>query len=656
MSRALLAITVLAWIGVSMARANAPYIGSPQVGDGAVGAEAFTGRVFEDLDRDSVFDDGEPGVPGVRVSNGLDWVMTDAEGRYSIGARNDMNLTIVQPAGWRVPVDDKQLPQFFYVHKPGGTPTPLRFGGLPDTGPVPASVNFPLVRRTTTDDAFRCAVFGDTQAYSNQEIDWLRDGPMTDLLDEGLGADGCLLYVGDVVGDDLGLLPRLMEIGASAGAPQWLVHGNHDFDFDAASDDDSADSWRRIIGPEYYAFERGEVLFVVLDNVVYPCGPAPADAKHEFCGDPERPTYNGRISDEQMTWLAGLLDTVPMNRKIVIATHIPLVSFVDSRSPKHQTDNSGELHALLAGRPALALSGHTHTVENHAPGQHFEGWADNAGVDALPFRHIVAGAGSGAWFAGDFDIDGNPMTLQRMGAPSGVLLLDFDGIEVRERYRGSRIDPDRRQWLGLNTPAFRHWFETIMDWREQDRDTRDPVPPYSINDLPDTGLLTPADLTDGTWLTVNVWAGSSESGVAAVLTAIDGTVTELNAVRTQSGSGEAPKIGAEWADPFAAQRQLSVARWALESTLGEDRAQGFEQFKGSRRGPDAPQPQGAVADRNMHLWRARLPADLAPGIYTAEVTSIDRHGEWSVDRLLFEVRPERPPRHFRTDVWNAGAE
>ncbi len=632
--------------------ARTSLIGAPEIIRADGGAQTFTGRVFEDLDGDSRFDEGEPGVAGVRVSNGLQWTRTDAEGRYSIAARDDMNLTIVQPAGWRVPVDDKQLPQFFYVHKPGGSPDPLRFGGLPDTGPVPASVNFPLIRRASAGSDFRCAILGDTQTYSNQEIHWLRDGPMTDLAGAGLDADDCMLYVGDVVGDDLGLLDRLLEVGAAVGAPQWLVHGNHDFDFDAESDADSADSWRRIVGPEYYAFEHGQVLFVVLDNVVYPCGPDPADADHAFCGDPERPNYNGRISQTQMTWLAGLLETVPMERKVVVATHVPLVSFVDSRSPKHQTDNTGELHALLDGRAALSLSGHTHTIENHAPGQVFEGWPDSAGVDSLPFRHIIAGAGSGAWFGGDFDINGNPMTLQRMGAPSGVLLLDFDGTDVRERYRGSRIDPERRQWLALSTPSFRDWFEAIMEWREQDRDTRHPMPPYSINDLPDTGLLTAEDLGQGTWLTVNVWAGSSETRVEARLIRPDGTAIELEPERTQSGTGEAPKIGAEWADPFAAQRQLSVGRWAMTSRIGEGRAQGFEQFKGSRRGPDVPQPQGAVADRNMHLWRARLPQDLSPGVYVAEVTSTDRHGQSSTDRLLFEVRAERPPRYFRTDVWN----
>lgn len=102
------------------------------------------------------------------------------------------------------------------------------------------------------------------------------------------------------------------------------------------------------------------------------------------------------------------------------------------------------------------------------------------------------------------------------------------------------------------------------------------------------------------WLTANVWIGSAETRVVAVLP--DGE--ELEFTRTQEGEGEGMRIGTEWADPFAAARQLSVARFAYQSKLGEERAQGFELFRGSRFGPAPPQPQGSIADRNMHLWRA----------------------------------------------------
>jgi len=268
------------------------------------------------------------------------------------------------------------------------------------------------------------------------------------------------------------------------------------------------------------------------------------------------------------------------------------------------------------------------------------------GAGPLPFRHIVAGAASGAWFQGDVSIEGVPMALQRLGAPAGYLHLAFDGPTYRERYRGARLRPERGQWVGLNTPGFRDWFDAITAWRTEDADARDPVPPRSIHDLPDPRLLTPEDFEGGVWLTANVWAGSAETVVEAQLPGGQGLPLE----RTQQGAGESPRIGAEWADPFAAARQLSVARYAYESRSGNARAQGFELFQGRAYGPAPPQPQSAVADRNLHLWRAELPA-LPLGVHTITVTSTDRHGHSTTDTLTVEVREERPPRYWREAPW-----
>jgi hypothetical protein len=636
-------------LGLIAPAAAQSYIAKPEVlpagSDEAVAV--VRGIVFDDRDGDGRHQPGEAGVAGVLVSNGLDVVATAADGTYSLPVRPDMNLTVVQPAGWQVPTDARQVPQFFYVHKETGSPTPLRFGGLPATGPAPRAVNFPLQRSTVSGD-FSCAIIGDSQTYSNTEVSHFRDSVVADLLRDGAGTYDCMLYVGDVVGDDLGLLDRILEVGAAAGIPQYLVHGNHDIDFDATSDADSADSWRRIYGPEYFAFEMGRTLFIVLDNVVYPCGPQDlAKPGREFCADDQAPTYNGRVSETQMTWLKNLLARIPEDRLIVMAHHIPFVSFVDSTSTKHQTDNLAEIHTLVAGRPALSLSGHTHTTENHAPGQNFDGWQDAVRVGALPFRHIIAGAASGGWFQGDLDIDGIPMALQRMGAPKGYLRLDFDGVEYRETYFGARIDPERQQWLSFNTPEFRRWFDAITSWAKEDPEMRNPIPPLSINDLADTRLFTPDDLGAGVWLSANVWAGDSATTVVAAIN--DGPAVALE--RTQPGAGEAPLVGAEWADPFAAMRQLSVARLAMKSRSGEARNQGVEVFRGNGFGPSAPQPMTVVADRNMHLWRLRLPADLPLGTHVLTVTTTDRHQRVSTERLAFEVWADRPEPRWRKEMW-----
>lgn len=611
--------------------------------------QTVRGYVFADHNLDGRRQSGEPGVPDVKVSNGREVVLTDETGSYELPVRPDMNLTVVQPSGWEVPVDERMLPQFFYIHKEGGSPQPLRFGGLPDTGPAPAEVNFPL-RRKAADATFRVAVLGDSQTYSNAEIGYFRDSVVTNLLAQPGAEPDFLLYVGDVVGDDLDLLDRITAVGAAVGKPQWLVHGNHDLDFDAGDDAHSSDSWRQMVGPNYYAFEEGDALFVVLDNVVYPCGEEDMEMPgREFCAEGERPTYNGRVTGEQMVWLENLLRHTSREKTVVFAHHIPFVSFADPDSTKHQTDNLKAIYRLVEGRKAVSLSGHTHTTENHAPGQMFDGWDRAVGIEELQFRHIVAGAASGSWYLGDLDHRGIPMSFQRLGAPRGVLLMDFEGPWYREHYLGDGVPANQTMWIGLNTPRFRGWFTTLMDWSGSvTREERlEAVPPLSINDLGDNRFLTPEDLAEGVWVTANVWAGSAENTVRLSLNKAEPIPME----RTQKGAGEGVKIGAEWADPFAAQRQLSVARVALRSSSGNARNQGYEAFRGSRMGPAHPQPMGRVADRNMHLWRARLPADLPAGTHKAEVLNTDRNGKTTTEVLLFEVGEERPPLRWRREPW-----
>jgi len=605
------------------------------------------GVVFDDRNADGQRQGEEPGVASVRVSNGRDVVLTDGQGRYRLPVRPDMNLTVVQPRGWRVPVDERQLPQFFLVHKAGGSP-PLRYGGLPDRA-LPPRVDFPL-HRIEPRDAFRCVIIGDSQTYSNREVSFFRDSAAARLLGLGLEEGDCIVYVGDVLGDDLDLLDRLMEVGSVAGVPQWLVHGNHDLDFDAPEPAHSADSWRARAMPDYYAFEIGEVLFVALNNVAYPCAPEEMTGRSEpdHCSDPEDPKYNGRVSEVQMQWLQALMATTPSDQRVVLMHHIPFVSFHDSTTPVHQTDNVTGIYELVAPRPALSLAGHTHTLENLSPGDSFAGWRDAVQLEALPFRHIIAGAASGTWWMGDFEFDGIPLAMQRMGAPRGLLTLDFDGDDYVETFHSTSFGRDRAQWVSFNTPDFRAWYRAIADWMDRPADERDPIPPRSLHDLGSYHLFTPADLVEGVYLTVNVWLGSSETRVRTRFNG--GDWVELD--RTQRARGESPRRGAEFVDPFSARRVLSMARQALVSRSGNERAQGYEAFKGSTfQGP--PGPMGRrVPDKNVHLWRYRLPERLALGVHRAEVVSIDRHGRKSVDHVVFEVREQRPKPGFDLERWN----
>lgn len=610
--------------------------------DGHASSKTIAGVVFDDANRNGRLDADEQGVAGVKVSNSLDVVVTDKAGRYALPVRPDMAVFVIQPSGWRVPTDARWIPQFAYQHKPKGSPKALRYGGLPPTGPLPVSINFPIIP-TETGQTFECAVLGDIQPASNIEVGYVRDSLVRELANAPR-KPACLLAVGDIVSDDLNLLPRTAEVMGVLGVPQWWVQGNHDYDHDADHDVDSSDTWRRSYGPNNYAFEMGEALFIVLDNVSFPCGEDPDEARERpFCKQYWK-TYNGRLLPDQMTFIANVLQATDPKKLVVFAAHIPFAGFDNAESQPHQTDNMDKLYALVKGRPALSLTGHSHTLENLAAGDSMAGWKEAIGVSTIPFRHLVAGAVAGDWWGGDYDIDGTPMSIQGDGSPRGYVDFAVKGTDYTLDYRASGLPRDRAMWLSVSTPRFRDWADKIFAWRDAPEDKRDPVPPLSVQDLPDVKLLSPTDLQGRSWLTADVWMGDSTTKVTV---AIDGAAPAAM-TRTQAMKGERVLSGSAYSDPLALQRQLTMARAAIQSRSGDPETQGYVQGRQKRLPPMPPQPRGSRADHSPHIWRYDLPIDLAEGMHTAVVTVTRDQGEPARDTLVFEVRhaPLKPTFDF----------
>ena len=86
-------------------------------------------------------------------------VITDDNGRYHLPIDDDDALFVIKPRGYRTPFIDRWLPQFYYLHKPEGSPT-LDFAGVEATGPLPDSIDFPLYPQREPDQ-FKAIFFGD---------------------------------------------------------------------------------------------------------------------------------------------------------------------------------------------------------------------------------------------------------------------------------------------------------------------------------------------------------------------------------------------------------------------------------------------------------------------------------------------------------------
>ncbi|TDD15697.1 calcineurin-like phosphoesterase C-terminal domain-containing protein [Nonomuraea diastatica] len=568
--------------------------------DGPADPSVLTGTVFVDHDRDSVHDRNERGLRGVVVSNGRDVVTTDSRGRYRLPAYDNMTVFITQPAGHQVPVDESNVAQFHYNHLPEGSPA-LRYGGIAPTGPLPDAVNFPVVRSGPTKAREQhCVIAGDLQPYNKTEVGYARKGAMADLAKRH-DYQGCgTLFIGDVVGDDLSLYPDVKELTSLINGPARFLPGNHDLDFDAGTAEHAFDTFRAQLAPAYYSYDVGDVHVVALNTVRYPCTPDVdnADGLRPQCDTPaDRPAYNGRLSDDQLTWLERDLAKVDRGKLIVVASHISLLNWADEGSPIHNVDQVRKVHELLDGRKAVAVSGHSHSIENMKTGDLAKGWRDLFGVEGLPFPHITAGAISGDWYSGELTDEGYPVAVGRDGGMPGLLTLDVRGSSFKERYTVTGKSDEVQTQLGLNSPAYREWYVARQAWNE---DQQGEAP-----ELGDPNVVDREDLAGHTWLTTNFWMGSTGSTVKVKID--DGQ--EGEAIRTQELRGEDQLIGPEWSDPHAAAQQL----------LGD----------------------ASIADRSMHLWRFELPADLAEGEHSATVTATDSYGRTFTDTLRFTVVEQR---------------
>ena len=622
---------------------DASYIGTVDVVRGDQAAEKATGKVFLDANRNSKLDDGETGVAGVLVSNGREVVLTGSDGSYELPAYDDMNLFVTKPAGYSTPVSNDMVPQFNYVHKVAGSAN-LRFGGIEPTGPLPQAVNFPLIE-DPVGDQFQCLVFGDTQPYTNKEISYVRQTVGNLLTNRDNSVTQCLLFEGDVMGDDLSLYPRFKKIIAAGGVPQYYVAGNHDLDFDAKTDADSFDTFRREFGPEYYSFDMGQVHFIVLDDVRYPCNGVDA---HAFCDLAAKPSYNGVISERQLDWLKNDLANVPENKLIVINAHIPFVTYTDAEAQKHQVDNLDKLYELIGDRPALGLSGHTHTTEQILPGEYFKGWEDATNTGPAKFHQIVTGAVSGSWWAGDLNNSGVPHGTQRLGSPRGYYVLDFSGADYVDTYMTFEGTKDDQLHVSFNTPRFRDWAQKLVSYTELYDVPSDITPPVTINDLGDMDMLTKEDLGDITYVAINVWNGSKDSKVSFTLNGGE----PIEAVRTQMGEGEEVLDGPTYADPLALAKQSTNGRIAVKSAEGGEETAGFYTWQGTHwTGAAGPFQNWMLSTKSSHLWRAELPKDLPVGVHTLEVRTTDRYGRTFTQSKTFEVVEALPQMTWQEQYW-----
>ncbi|MCC5822553.1 MAG: calcineurin-like phosphoesterase family protein [Phycisphaerales bacterium] len=386
-----------------------------------------SGVVFEDLNANGRMDPGEPPVEGVLVTNGVEVVATDARGRYilPIDERRG-SISVVKPAGYATPIDDLNLPRFYYLHRPEGSPDEdFRFKGIAPTGPLPDTIDFPLTR-VAEPERYSVILVADPQPYNPQEVAWYG---RTVAAEMAAIPAAFAIALGDLVGDDLDLFEPYNEMNALTGHRWHNVVGNHDLNFMAPNNDWATETYQRVYGPTDYAFAQGKALYIVLNNVHWR-----GFNGYRNDGHPQTGNYFGDLSESQIAFVANLLEHTPTDHLIVLSTHIPLPG-----SGQHSTRNLDRLLAVLSSHPnTLSLSGHTHIQ------RHFFLGSDDGYVNPEnpTHHHYNVGTASGTWWRGRTNVRGVPHAMMRDGTPNGFAVLTVEGNRYSIRYRAAGFPDD----------------------------------------------------------------------------------------------------------------------------------------------------------------------------------------------------------------------
>ncbi|SEK27572.1 calcineurin-like phosphoesterase C-terminal domain-containing protein [Parapedobacter koreensis] len=364
--------------------------------------DVVKGFVFEDTNQNGMKERREKGLAGVAVSNGQEVVLTDNTGTYELPIGNDDIVFVIKPAGYQVRLNMANQPQYYYIHKPNGSPT-MEYKGVAPTGPLPKSVDFALVPHAESED-FRMLVLGDPQVLDQRELGYFERGIVSEIRNAKDVVMGITL--GDLVQSDMTLYPDYTALMAQVGVPWYNVIGNHDLNQDALADSLHDETFEANFGPATYSFNYGKAHFIVLDDNLVP---DPRGGRGQWSG----------YSQKRLDFMKNDLAHVAKDQLIVLINHIQL---------KHLNDNSmrlsdrQQLFGFFRGYTnVLALSAHTHQQQQFFYGKE-DGWPNET-----PLHEFNIGATCGNWNSGRINEQGVADATASDGTPRGYVYLNISG-------------------------------------------------------------------------------------------------------------------------------------------------------------------------------------------------------------------------------------
>ena len=363
-------------------------------------------------------------VVGALLSDGVDAVLSGKDGRFSLASAPGRVLALAAPAGYRAPQT-----WWWPVDQAARRPLIIRLKSAPPPqGPL------------------RLALLSDPHLF-DPTAPPARFTPPADKLDVPLAtwkraaarlrslAPDLTLVTGDLCADgDKGPPEHLQaQLALAARAldmlprPYRALPGNHDVRYHKGRV--ILAPWRRRLGPARQVFFLPGAAVIMLDNLAI----STSQGKPRNCG---------ALPEEALAWLKNVLELIPPQTPLILASHFPLASPLAGANPllyqplvqsltgpgpalRNTDQQAQKILGLIRDRPILALlNGHEHAFQEsylHARRQTL---------------HLVGiPAFCGGWWRGD-------RTWGALKFPPGYLLLSYDGA------------------ISINTPLRIRFYET----------------------------------------------------------------------------------------------------------------------------------------------------------------------------------------------------
>ena len=353
------------------------------------------------------------GIPGVPVTDGYSYVVTDANGVYQIKAnRYTRSIYMSVPSEYKIPLDPKNhLPLFYSNNYEKGKVNRNDF----KLESQPVENNFTLV------------MIGDPQCQTTAQIDRYKTETVPSMIStlnqghaEGRYPNAYGMTLGDITFDSTnlweGMKGTMSDLKLMDGSyfPIFQCIGNHDHNsLEQSSDYEATGKFVEYFGPTDYSFNRGQAHIIAMDDII--C------SKVKSNSSPNRYTwdYSAGLSAAQYRWLQDDLNHVDKKSEkvVILCMHIPMRGGASSGGSSVNKDAFYKeiLDLLKQFKEAHIMIGHTHYPQNYI----HSGFVCRGGQ---PIYEHVHGAACGGWWSCNSNVT---------GAPNGYSVYEVEGNTVK---------------------------------------------------------------------------------------------------------------------------------------------------------------------------------------------------------------------------------